>query len=95
MELQVNDSEYKRLEKIEDKIDKLSDAVISIARIEERVNTVLKQNERFFTRMDKLENRVETVEQKALVNTKGIGSIERFFWIIVSAVVAAIMYNFR
>ena len=95
MELQVNDSEYKRLEKIEDKIDKLSDAVISIARIEERVNTVLKQNERFFTRMDKLENRVETVEQKALVNTKGIGSIERIFWIIVSAVVAAIMYNFR
>ena len=95
MELQVNDSEYKRLEKIEDKIDKLSDAVISIARIEERVNTVLKQNERFFTRMDKLEDRVETVEQKALVNTKGVGSIERFFWIIVSAVVAAIMYNFR
>lgn len=95
MELQVNDSEYKRLEKIEDKIDKLSDAVISIARIEERVNTVLKQNERFFTRMDKLENRVETVEQKALVNKTGIGSIERFFWIIVSAVVAAIMYNFR
>jgi archaellum component FlaC len=95
MELQVNDSEYKRLEKIEDKLDKLSEAIISIARIEERVNTVLKHNDRFFTRFEKLEERVEDVEQKANLNTRGFSSIERFFWIIVSAVVAAIMYNLR
>lgn len=95
MELQVNDNEYKRLEKIEDKIDKLSDAIISIARIEERVTTVLKQNDRFFVRLDKLEDRVDDVEKKATLNTKGVSNIERFFWIIVSAVVAAIMYNFR
>ena len=37
-----------RLEKIEDKLDKLTEAIVSIARIEERVATVLKQNDRFF-----------------------------------------------
>ena len=32
----------RRLERVEEKLDKLAEAVVSIARIEERVNTVLK-----------------------------------------------------
>ena len=71
-----------RLEKLETKIDRLSDAVIAIARIEERVTTVLKQNDRFIARMDRLEDRVEIVEQKAIVNSRGINTFERAFWII-------------
>ena len=54
----------RRLERVEEKLDKLAEAVISIARIEERVNTVLKHNDRFFNRLDKLEVRVENVENK-------------------------------
>ena len=64
-----------RLEKLETKIDRLSDAVIAIARIEERVTTVLKQNDRFIARMDRLEDRVEIVEQKAIVNSRGINTL--------------------
>ena len=43
----------RRLAKIEDKLDKLSEAIISIARIEERVATVLKHIDRFFIRLDR------------------------------------------
>ena len=63
MELQVNEN-GKRLEKIEDKLDKLSEAVVSIARIEERVTTVLKQNDRLFSNFEKLELRVDKVENQ-------------------------------
>ncbi len=84
-----------RLEKLETKIDKLSDAVIAIARIEERVTTVLKQNDRFIARMDRLEDRVEIVEQKAIVNSRGINTFERAFWIILSGIVSIIVYNLR
>ena len=84
-----------RLEKLETKIDRLSDAVIAIARIEERVTTVLKQNDRFIARMDRLEDRVEVVEQKAIVNSKGISTFERAFWIILSGIVSIIVYNLR
>ena len=48
----------KRLVKIEDKLDKLSESVVAIARIEERVITVLKHIDRFFIRLDRLEERV-------------------------------------
>lgn len=84
-----------RLEKLETKIDRLSDAVIAIARIEERVTTVLKQNDRFIARMDRLEDRVEIVEQKAIVNSKGISTFERAFWVILSGIVSIIVYNLR
>ena len=84
-----------RLEKLETKIDRLSDAVIAIARIEERVTTVLKQNDRFIARMDRLEDRVEIVEQKAIVSSRGINTFERAFWIILSGIVSIIVYNLR
>ena len=35
----MSDSQDQRLEKIEEKLDRLADAVVSIARIEERVAT--------------------------------------------------------
>ena len=84
-----------RLDKLDSKIDKLADAIVAIARIEERVTTVLKQNDRFIMRMDRLENRVETVEQIAIVNSKGINMFERLFWIGVSAIASIIVYNLR
>ena len=84
-----------RLDKLDTKIDKLADAIVAIARIEERVTTVLKQNDRFILRMDRLEDRVETVEQKAIVNAKGINMFERLFWIGVSAIASIIVYNLR
>ncbi len=84
-----------RLETLETKIDKLSDAVIAIARIEERVTTVLKQNDRFIMRLDRLEDRVETVEQTTKLNKKDLSNGERVFWIVFSAVIAGIMYTFR
>ena len=90
----MNDND-KRLEKIEDKIDKLSEAIVSIARIEERVTTVLKQNDRLFTNFEKLELRVDKVENQATLNSKGVSITERFVWIVLSAIVAAIMYNLR
>ncbi len=91
----MNESENRRLGKIEDKLDKLSDAVVSIARIEERVTTVLKQNDRLFTNFEKLELRVDKVEGQVQMNHKGISTAERFVWLVLSGIVAAIMYNLR
>lgn len=91
----MSDPISNRLEKLEGKIDKLADAVVAIARIEERVTTVLKQNDRFIARMDRLENRVEVVEQKAIVNAKGVSMFERAFWIVFAGIVSIIVYTFK
>ncbi|MAJ57852.1 MAG: hypothetical protein CMI74_07290 [Candidatus Pelagibacter sp.] len=91
----MSDSQDQRLEKIEQKIDRLADAVVSIARIEERVATVLKQNDRFFIRMDKMEERVDAVENKSSLNTRSFSFLERFLWVCVSSGVGLLVYFLR
>jgi len=85
----------RRLERVEEKLDKLTEAIVSIARIEERVNTVLKNNERFFARLDKLEIRMERVEKKTSLNQKSLGTAERFIWVLISAGVGLLFYLLR
>tara|TARA_R100001377_G_C3181865_1_gene106975 strand:+ start:162 stop:443 length:282 start_codon:yes stop_codon:yes gene_type:complete len=84
-----------RLEKIEDKLDKLTEAIVSIARIEERVATVLKQNDRFFVRLDKLETRLDEVETKTATYQSSLVFTERFFWILISTGVGLLAYYTR
>lgn len=91
----MSDSQDQRLEKIEQKIDRLADAVVSIARIEERVATVLKQNDRFFIRMDKMEERVDAVENNSNLNTRSFSFVERFLWICISAGVGLLVFFLR
>tara|TARA_B100000242_G_scaffold216313_1_gene157903 strand:- start:221 stop:496 length:276 start_codon:yes stop_codon:yes gene_type:complete len=91
----MSDSQDQRLEKIEQKIDRLADAVVSIARIEERVATVLKQNDRFFIRMDKMEERVDAVENSSNINTRSFSFVERFLWVCVSSGVGLLVYFLR
>ena len=85
----------RRLERVEEKLDKLTEAIVSIARIEERVNTVLKNNDRFFARLDKLEVRMEKVEKKTSLNQKSLGAAERFIWVLISAGVGLLFYLLR
>ena len=82
----------RRLERVEEKLDKLAEAVISIARIEERVNTVLKHHDRFFNRLDKLEARVDNVESKSLMNQNAISVAERFIWVLITTGVSVMFY---
>ena len=89
------DSQEQSLEKIEEKLDRLADAVVSIARIEERVATVLRQNDRFFIRMDKIEQRLDDVEAQSDVNSNTGRFIERFMWIVVAAGIGLLVYFLR
>ena len=82
----------RRLERVEEKLDKLAEAVISIARIEERVNTVLKHHDRFFNSLDKLEARVDNVESKSLMNQNAISVAERFIWVLITTGVSVMFY---
>ena len=91
----MSNTQEQRLEKIEEKLDRLADAVVSIARIEERVATVLKQNDRFFIRMDKMEERVDAVENNSNINTRSFSFVERFLWVCVSSGVGLLVYFLR
>ena len=54
--------EEQRLARIEDKIDKLSDAMIDLARAEEKLINIEKANSQHFERMNRFSSRMDEIE---------------------------------
>lgn len=86
--------EESRLDRIEAKIDKLSEAMIDLARAEEKLFHVEKTHQQHFERMNRFSERLDRVEKKVDDNARtvaiiqfvvgaifiaGIGSIFNFF----------------
>lgn len=80
----------KRLDRIEEKIDKLAETVISLARAEEKLVALEDDRQIIHERIDKQNNRIATVEKKTDENEVTIRVINRLFWIIVSAGITAL-----
>ena len=55
-----------RLTRMEDKIDKLSEAVLAIARMKERMLTVFKRLENVDCDLKKMDDRIDEMEKQAL-----------------------------
>ena len=81
-------NEEHRLDRIEDKLDKLSEAVVCLARMEERLITI-------FKRLEKIEERVDTIENVSSKSRYSLRYLERVFWIIVSASIATAFWYLR
>ena len=90
-----NGEHERRLERVEMKIDRLGEALVTMARVEERVTTVLKQTDRFIVRLDSMERRMEDVEIQSSLNKKYVGGVERFLWILITAGITAVFFFLR
>jgi predicted nuclease with TOPRIM domain len=64
--------EESRLARIEDKIDKLSDAMIDLARAEEKLINIEKANSQHFERMNRFSMRMDDMEVSLLVQGKTV-----------------------
>jgi len=90
-----NGEHDRRLERVEMKIDRLSETLVTMARVEERLTTVLKQQERFIARQDSMERRLEDIELEVNINKKFVGGAERLAWILITAGIAAAFFLLR
>ena len=65
---------------MEDKIDKLSEAVVYMARIEERIITVFKRMDSMEGQYKKFDDRMDELEKQAIQRGQKIAFAERLFW---------------
>ena len=72
-----------RIERIESKIDDLQEAVISLARVEERITTI-------FNRQSNIEDRVNSMDERPAKISPAVAFGERIFWLIIVATVTVI-----
>jgi hypothetical protein len=77
------DDQIKRLDRIEEKLDKVGEAIISLARMEERMIALFKRMDIYDQQQASLELRVSSIELKSA----SAAWIERVIWLMVGAVV--------
>jgi len=79
-----------RLDRIEEKIDKLSDAMVSLARAEEKLIAIEKNNHASYDRMNKFSMKLDTIEDKVNENSRTIGVITKMVWLVVGAAIVGL-----
>ena len=79
--------EDERLSRMKTKIDKLSEAVFAMARMEERMITVFKRLDMSDIAWTKYDDRINEIKRKALIKGQKIAFAERIFWMILTGAV--------
>lgn len=79
-----------RLSRIENKLDLLSDVIVSIARAEEKIETLAKYGEAQAIHILKIVERLETLETKVISNEVVVNVINKLFWIVVTGIVGGV-----
>ena len=90
----AQETNTKRLDRIEEKIDKLSDAMISLARAEEKLIAIGNNNHAHFERINRLSQKLDDLSIKVDDNSRTVSVISKMFWIMMVGLVGAISTHF-
>lgn len=82
-----NETNETRLDRIEQKIDKLADAMISLARAEEKIIALQVDHDNMRDRMNKLSVKLDEIQQSVDKNAHTVSIINK---VVYAAMVAAV-----
>lgn len=88
MERDFNMSEDPRLSRIEEKLDKLADAVVSLARMEERMLTIFKRIELYEAKQIQLEQRITDIELEDAGQNSVYRIADKAIWLVLGVAIA-------
>lgn len=86
----MNATEKTRLDRIEEKIDKMADAIIALARAEEKISNLDETTRIILRRMVTQDERLRRVEQQQVDAEGTLKTIRSIAWTFVSAVITAL-----
>jgi len=80
-----------RLDRIEEKLDKLTDAMVAMARAEEKIINLQEDQHNMFERMNKHSEKLDEIERVCNDNHRTICVINKLFWVVTVAVIGSIV----
>ena len=80
----------KRLDRIEEKLDKMGDVLISLARFEEKMDAYNEYRERSWERMNKFSEKLDKIEKTVDDNARTVQTINKLFWVAIVAIAGSI-----
>ena len=91
---QVYTVQSARLDRIEEKLDQMTQAIIALARAEEKISTLAEFNKQQSEQLQSLINRIDKVEQLVNSNASTVNVINRIFWVILVGLISAITWEY-
>jgi hypothetical protein len=86
---QVYTVQSQRLDRIEEKLDQMAQAIIALARAEEKISTLAEFNKQQSEQIQSLINRIDRVEQLVNSNASTVNVINKIFWVIIVGLLSA------
>lgn len=78
-----------RLDRIENKLDQLTEAMVAMARAEEKLQSLKEDHDRSFERMNRFSKKLDEIEKKVDDNARVVQAIQKLFWIMATVVIGA------
>jgi len=89
------DDQAVRLNRIETKLDKLTEAMTLIARVDEKLTAGSARIDRLEYRLDEQEEDIDNLKGIVGYNSQSVKVAERFIWILVSAIIGVVAYGYK
>ena len=83
-------AETDRLNRIEEKIDKMAEAIMLMARFEEKLDNYEKYRDESWARMNRFSEKLDRIEKKVDENAHTVGLINKLFWVAIIAFAGAV-----
>ena len=81
--------------RMEHKIDRLSEAVVQLARMEERMVNMFNRMDKYDEEHGRIETRVDKLENTSTKRGTVFDAVNKSFWIVATALVSSIFWMFR
>jgi chlorite dismutase len=87
----TTDTTAKRLDRIETKLDQLTDAMIAMARAEEKIIGLQEDQQTMFERINRHSEKLDQIQKTVDDNHRTICVINKVFWVITVTVIGSII----
>ena len=81
----AKETQSDRLDRIEEKIDKMSEAIIALARAEEKIITLTSFSKQQSEQIQSVINRVDKIDEIVRTNSNTVNFINKIFWILMAS----------
>ena len=89
-----HDAQNQRLDRIESKIDQLSDAMIQLARAEEKLSNIESNTQNQYERLNRHSEKIDQLDDEIKTTKTRQEFLVRFMWICITAVVGTLGTHF-
>ena len=84
-----------RLQRIEDKLDRMADAIVALARVEEKITDLELRRQEGHERLNRMSKKLDLVDSHVTSMRERMNVMTKIMWVVVTAVVAAVMTHLQ